>query len=112
MLVNSIVDFAVVLTCKKKQQKKRHFSRLNVSAIDFMVRESNHEILIESRAKITVNAINSAPVDSLQGNVQTLEKSNIGRVRSEVDSSIITVETTVHGAILSARERLKIPRVE
>ena len=58
------------------------------------------------------NANNSVPLDGPQVVVFTLEKSFTGRVRSEVDHDESTIETRIYDAILTARERLVIPRVD
>ena len=44
--------------------------------------------------------------------MQTLEKSITNKVRCEVESSVTTVETTVHTAIVSGMDNLVIPRME
>ena len=58
------------------------------------------------------NANNSVLVDSPEVDVHTLEKSNTGRVRGEVDSVMAPVATRVHDGVLTALEILVIHRVE
>ena len=49
---------------------------------------------------------------SSQVNLQTLEKNISDKVRCELDSIVVTVETRVHDAILSAMDNLGNPSVE
>ena len=53
------------------------------------------------------NQINDSPVD-----MHTLEENTVSKVRSEVDSVMTTVETTVQDEVMSAIESLVFPRVE
>ena len=44
--------------------------------------------------------------------METFEKSITGKVHSEADSLVATVETRVHDAFLAAMDSLVIPRVQ
>ena len=58
------------------------------------------------------DAKHAAPVDSLEGDVHTIEKRITGRVRSEVYNLMATDEARVHDAKLTALQGIVITRVE
>ena len=105
-------------TQKYKQQTKKLFSQLDESNANFMIGRSNHEIQAESRTNMADRGI---PSNNMKGPVQvkspqldmyTLEENIVSKVRSEVNSVMMTVETRVQDAVQTATEILVIPRVE
>ena len=70
--------------------------------------QSIHETQTECKTNVTdrdtsLNDTNDpTPVKSSQVDIHTLEKNIVGKVPSEVDSVMITVETRVQEALLTA----------
>ena len=105
--INWLVEFvgvSIVSTRKKRQQNKKIFSQISDSDTDFVIGRKNLEIQTESRmgrveeSVTSNNSDDSNPVDCSQIVFSILERSFANRVRSEVDSVMTTVETTVQDA--------------
>ena len=85
---------------------------------DFMIGQSNQDEQIEIKENIRCrgtsldNASNPFQIDYPQVDVHTLEENIVRKVRSEVDDVMISVETGVQVAVLTAIENLVIPRME
>ena len=114
-LVNSIVDLS---TRKEKQEIKRLLSQLIERDTESMVGQSNQDDKTESRDNVICrvtsweNISNPTLGNYPQVDVHTLEENIVGKVRSEVDNVITSVETRVQDVVLTAIEDLVIPRVE
>ena len=87
---------------------------------DFTIGRSNHDVQTESRDSMTYRGTSSDNTSNPtqikypqvdQVDVHTLEENFVSTVRSEVDNVMITVETRVKDAALTAIEKLGIPRV-
>ena len=61
---------------------------------------------------ISDNSSNPAEINYPQVDVRTLEEKIASKVRSDVDNVITSVGTSVQDAVLTAIEKLVIPRVE
>ena len=109
-MVTSTVDFNIVSTRKKKQQSERLLSQLSGSDADFIIEQNNHEAQTENKSSANDGDVSLYKANSLnqisgaQVNMHTLEKNNVNKVRSEVDSVMTTVETRVQDAILTTVE--------
>ena len=106
-----------MVSTRKKQQNKSLFSKLKERDTGFMVGQSNQDEQSESRGKIICrgtsnNASNPTQIISPQVDVHTLEENIFSKVRREVDNVMTTVDTRVQDAVLTAIEKLVIPRVE
>ena len=103
--VNLIVDVDLVSTRKKKQRKKRFFSRISERDTDFMVGQSNQDEKTESREHTSRrgtssgNASELAQINYPQVDVRTLEKNIVSKERSDVDNVMISVETRLQDAV-------------
>ena len=103
----------------EKAEKRLH-SQSDLSDIDYVIRQNNREIQTQSRTDkdkleekvVSTKAFNSTPVDISQVDVHTFRKSNVNRVRNEVDGVILTVEARRQDATLTAIESLVIPKLE
>ena len=77
---------------------------------DLMIGRDNQNAQVGSRTSISGENANpdeanhSTTVDGSEVNIHTFERSITGRVRSEVDNVIATVESRVDDTILTARE--------
>ena len=117
-LVNSTVDFIMVSTRKRKQQKKRLLSQLSESDANLMIGQSSREDQTEKRSdranRVTFLYYTNEPtqVNGSQGDMHTLDKNIVSKVRSGVDSVKTMVETRVHHVLLSSIKILVTPRVE
>ena len=117
LLVISFVDFKMV-SSQKKRQNKRFLSQLNEFDTDFMIGQNNHENQLDNRTntdetKTTLNNTNNqVQVNGPQLDMHTLEKNIVDKVRSEVGSVMKTVETRVKYAVLTAIEGLVAPKVK
>ena len=95
----------MVSTQKNKQQTKKLFSQLDKSNANFMIGRSNHDIQAESRTNMADRSIPSknmkgpVQVKSPQLDMYTLEENIVSKVRSEVNSVMMTVETRVQDAV-------------
>ena len=111
-------DVEMVSTRKKRQQNKRLFSQLGEKDTDFMIGQSNQDKQTDSRDNMLCrgtssdNANNPAQINYPQVDVHTLEEKNVSKMRSEVDNVMISVETRVEDAVLTAIENLVIPSLE
>ena len=118
LLVSSVVNFNMVSTRLKRQQKKRLLSQLRECNTEFMIGRNRHETQPGNRAnamdKNTTpsNADISIQVNSSQVDIHTLEKNFANKVRSGVDNVMTSVDTGVQDAVLTSMEILVIPRVE
>ena len=83
-----------------------------------MIGQSNQDEQTESRDNMLCrgtssdNAGNFAQINNSQADVHTLEENIVGKMRSEVDNVMTSVETRVQDAVLTAIENLVIPRME
>ena len=83
-----------------------------------MIGQNNQEPQLGERANtadksITLNNINNpTQVGGSQVDVDILQKNMANKVRSEVDSVMTMVESRVHDAVLTVREKLVIRKVE
>ena len=117
-LVNSIVDVKMVSTRKKRWQNKRLFSQLSDRDTDIMIGQNNQNKQVECREDVICRGTslgkvhNPTQVNYPQVDVHTLEEKIVNKVRSEVDFFLASVETGVQDAVLTAIEKLVIPRVE
>ena len=118
LLVNSTVDIKMVSTRKRKQQNKKLFGQLSERDTDFMIGKNNQDEQIESRDNIIYrgtssdNVSNPTQANYPQVDVHTLEENVVSKVRSEMDNVLTSVKTRVQDAVLTARKKLVISRVE
>ena len=102
----------------RKQQNKRTFSQLSAADADFINRKGNHEAQTESRANVVDwdnslnDRIDAAQVNGSKLDMHILERTILGKIRSEVDNVMTTVETRVRDALLIAIGKLILPRIE
>ena len=117
-IFSSFVNFNIDSTQKKKQQSKRFFSHFNESDTDFIIGQSSHEAQAGSKTNVVDISTSSNNLNSpIQGNnpqadMHTLLGNIVSRVRTEVDNVMMAVETSLQDVLLTAREKLVIPRVE
>ena len=64
------------------------------------------------RGTFSDNVINPTQANYRHVDLYRLGKSIVSKVRSEVDDVLTSVETGVQNAVLTAREKLVVPRVE
>ena len=83
-----------------------------------MIRQSYHETQTENVINTTDSDLASnatkglAQVSNSQLDMHTFEENFVGKVQSEIDSVLTTVESRIQDAALLAIENLVIPRVE
>ena len=83
-----------------------------------MIEQKNHGAQSKSRASTvgrntSLNDTNNLiKIISPQTDMHTIEKNIVSKVRSEVASAMTTVETRVQDKVMTAIEKMVIPRVE
>ena len=112
----------MVSTRKKKQQIKKLFSQLSEVYTGFVIGQSNHRVQTESRDNMTYrgtswdNQNNPTQMNYAQVDMPSFEETLVSKVRSEVDGVMIThkagLDSVVQDTVLTAIEKLVIPRVE
>ena len=118
LLANSNFDFNTVFTRKKRQQIMRFHSQLSESDADFMVGQSNHDAQTEKRASASGsgtflnNTNNATQVKGTQVAMHTLEEDIVSKVRCRAYTVMKMVESRVQDTVLTAKDKLEIPRVE
>ena len=117
-MANSAADFKMVSIRKKEQQNKTIPSQLDALDADFMTGQNNHEAQAISKTYMvdigSSSNIMRGPTQgkSPQVDIRTLRINIVGKVQSEADSVVRTVETRVQDAVLAALERLVFSMVE
>ena len=105
----------MVCSRKKRNQQKKQLSHLNETLNDFIIGKSTNVIAVENETleQQTNGQHNDFErfVDSASQN-QAIENNIDGKIRRAVDSAVVIVENCMHDTILTAMDKVVIPKVE